>query len=351
MIGGFKSTGGLTPIQETNLNSNTLARHTHSNSTILINTEASYTSAEKTKLGNLTDSFKGVYANASAISSAYASPSAGWSAWNTGTGTMYIVSSGSWINSGISSLGNMLQSVYDPQSISKDAFVLGNMTGSLSISKITNLSSASVDSSGNLILPANLTVSGIFNSPNGLLKSIITSGIYLASNVPSSTSNILYNNNGTLMFNGTALATGSSVSGTTNYLSKFTSSSSLGNSIIYETTSGYVGIGTTNPTAKLQINGPTKLGNGAPAIQMAYYTGTMGAVGTSITINHGLTQANILGVQTCVYASDGNLVQPSNNDSTWFEVYVTSSVITLYCGANASIIAGRTARILITYTA
>jgi hypothetical protein len=46
----------------------------------------------------------------------------------------------------------------------------------------------------------------------------------------------------------------SSISGTTNYIPKFTGSNSIGNSVIYESSSN-IGIGTTSPGAKLEIEG------------------------------------------------------------------------------------------------
>jgi hypothetical protein len=49
-------------------------------------------------------------------------------------------------------------------------------------------------------------------------------------------------------------------SGSTNYISKWTGSTSLGNSIIYDNGTN-VGIGTTNPNAKLEINGNMRLTN------------------------------------------------------------------------------------------
>ncbi|MBN2589669.1 MAG: hypothetical protein JXA96_07395 [Sedimentisphaerales bacterium] len=50
--------------------------------------------------------------------------------------------------------------------------------------------------------------------------------------------------------------------GTTNYLTKFTSSNSLGISSIYETSDGLIGFGTTSPAEKLQINGNIRLDSG-----------------------------------------------------------------------------------------
>ena len=49
-------------------------------------------------------------------------------------------------------------------------------------------------------------------------------------------------------------ASSSHISGTTNYIAKFTSSSAIGNSVIYES-SGNIGIGTTTLTARLTVNG------------------------------------------------------------------------------------------------
>lgn len=59
-----------------------------------------------------------------------------------------------------------------------------------------------------------------------------------------------------ILVNGSAIAAGANLSGsgTTNYLAKFTGSSVLGNSGIYENGSN-IGIGTTNPSYPLDVNG------------------------------------------------------------------------------------------------
>lgn len=54
----------------------------------------------------------------------------------------------------------------------------------------------------------------------------------------------------------TTYATASAISGTTNYLSKFTASGTIGNSAVYES-GGNVGIGTTNPLGNVHISGGT----------------------------------------------------------------------------------------------
>jgi hypothetical protein len=55
-------------------------------------------------------------------------------------------------------------------------------------------------------------------------------------------------------------STGTSGSGTTNYISKWGTSSSLTDSVIYED-SGYIGIGTIAPAEKLQVNGMIRITN------------------------------------------------------------------------------------------
>ena len=110
---------------------------------------------------------------------------------------------------------------------------------------------------------------------------------------------VLYNNSGTLTWNGAPLATGSSISGTTNYLPVFTGPSSLGDSTIYQT-GGNVGIGTTTLSAKLTVAGTIKANNivgtntGDVSITGENYLSLVGQTLTANAINLGGT--NVSGI-------------------------------------------------------
>lgn len=98
-----------------------------------------------------------------------------------------------------------------------------------------------------------------------------THGIAMASGVPSSTSFVLYNNSGTLTWNGTPLAAGSSVSGTLNAIPRFTASTSIGDSIMAQD-AGATTItvtGTFNATTAIQLNG-TSINTGGTLTNVAY---------------------------------------------------------------------------------
>lgn len=90
--------------------------------------DENYTTSEKIKLGNLTDNFKGFFANATARNAANASPAAGNYCLQEDTNSIWYYSSGGqWVNTGSTSIGNMLKSVYDPTAKNADAFLMSNM--------------------------------------------------------------------------------------------------------------------------------------------------------------------------------------------------------------------------------
>ena len=120
-------------------------------------------------------------------------------------------------------------------------------------------------------------------------------GIHINDAVPSSTNMALYNESGTLKWNGTALATGASVSGTQNYLSRFTSSSSLGDSALYQNGSN-IGIGSTAPQSVLDVNGTVRatafIGDGSGLTGLQANSGWI-RTGTNVYVTTGTDNVGI----------------------------------------------------------
>jgi len=113
---------------------------------------------------------------------------------------------------------------------------------------------------GKITLSAGIAISG---------GTLTDAGIVIPSIVPASTSNCLYNNSGTLTWNGAPLATGSSVSGTTGTICKFTASNAVGDSIITESGAVITVTGTLNATAAIQLNG-ANINTGGTLTNVAY---------------------------------------------------------------------------------
>jgi hypothetical protein len=95
---------------------------------------------------------------------------------------------------------------------------------------------------------------------------------------------------------------------------------------------GNVGIGTTTPTTKLEVNGATKQGTDAPAIKMKKLTGTTGTTqGEQTSIAHGVNSAKILAVNVLVqYSKIVGYDVPSSynaNPNFEFDYYVLTSDI------------------------
>lgn len=116
---------------------------------------------------------------------------------------------------------------------------------------------------------------------------------------------------------------------------------------------GEVGIGTSTPTAELEVNGFTKMGTTAPAVKMLKFTGTTAALqGNSTVILHGLTSSKILSVAVLVEYTAGSSVPPSYNASTGYEYdyFVSAAGITVWNKAgNSANILSKPFRILVTY--
>ncbi|MFA6375770.1 MAG: tail fiber domain-containing protein, partial [Candidatus Paceibacterota bacterium] len=139
---------------------------------------------------------------------------------------------------------------------------------------------------------------------------MLQGGIFLPSAVPVSVANSLYNDNGDLKWNGSAVGLSSSIAGTVGYLSKFATASTIGDSILFES-SGKIGIGTTNPLSKFDIRGGINAGaNGTEFVLTdvgIINAGTWN--GTAIDIAHGGTgtvTGSITGTGALAFSAGGS---------------------------------------------
>ncbi|MES2645764.1 MAG: hypothetical protein V4717_02725 [Bacteroidota bacterium] len=117
---------------------------------------------------------------------------------------------------------------------------------------------------------------------------------------------------------------------------------------------GKLGIGTTAPTATLEVNGFTKLGVEAPAIKYKKLIGTTAsAQGEVVGIAHGLDKSKILAVSILVFYGNNNMNMTGPNsigtgeNFHWFNV---DGNIIIYNWPNDSIdILSKQVKILIAY--
>jgi hypothetical protein len=119
---------------------------------------------------------------------------------------------------------------------------------------------------------------------------------------------------------------------------------------------GEVGIGTATPTALLDVNGYTKLGGSAPAIQMIKIGGTTASTqGSSVTIPIPaiVNMTKIVSISVLVnYGSPGDWIHPGFNTSAGFEYgWYTSgnNIVVTNKSSNSGSILSKAIQILITY--
>jgi hypothetical protein len=115
---------------------------------------------------------------------------------------------------------------------------------------------------------------------------------------------------------------------------------------------GNVGIGTNNPTTKLEINGYTKLGSDAPAIRVIKLTGTTSNVQNgTVTIPHGLNPAKILSATVLVEYFTNSFVPASYSRTGYeFDFYISGANIYIWnSAANSGSILSKPIKIMITY--
>jgi hypothetical protein len=117
--------------------------------------------------------------------------------------------------------------------------------------------------------------------------------------------------------------------------------------------SGNVGLGVTDATAKLEVNGFSKLGSAAPAIKMLKLTGTTAATqGGFVYVPHGLISSKILAVNILVETPIGSFVSANNSFGSGFnfDFDISAANISVVNKASDSInILSRPMKILITY--
>lgn len=116
-----------------------------------------------------------------------------------------------------------------------------------------------------------------------------------------------------------------------------------------------VGIGTTTPTAKLEVNGFTKLGTDAPAIKVKKIIGfTNPAEGQWFVVAHGLNSSKILSITALVEFSPGSFIPASYTGGIGyqFDFYVDGTqdaIFVINKLGNSSQILSKPFKIMITY--
>jgi hypothetical protein len=98
------------------------------------------------------------------------------------------------------------------------------------------------------------------------------------------------------------------------------------------TNAGFVGIGTSYPITKLEVNGFTKLGSevDVPAIKIKKIPGNFNTNGC-VNFTHNLVQSKILSVEVLVTAVTGNYVHAAYPTPYNFNYYVSPTEIVV-CG-------------------
>ena len=122
-------------------------------------------------------------------------------------------------------------------------------------------------------------------------------------------------------------------SGTTNYIPKFTSASTIGNSLIYDNGTN-VGIGTTSPAYKLDVNGTGRFSNGTgDAIIIGNLTGNyikLGGIASSNTYLYSFESNFNIGNTYSegslnLYAGNANRVTIASTGAATFSSSVTAT--------------------------
>jgi hypothetical protein len=193
---------------------------------------------------------------------------------------------------------------------------------------------------------------GSTTGTGGLTAGVIDTGpVTINSTVPGVTTFKLYNNAGSLFWNGAALAAGSSVSGTTGQISKFTSSSSLGNSIMAEsagviavagsaTVSGTLGVTGTSTVGAVNASGAVGLTAGLNAVYGATVTNTTNgtSAAAALTLTCSTTASQVSTYPPAYTPNGGNLAASTQlwGDGTAGLVFVAANAAGMHRWYNVS---------------
>ena len=101
--------------------------------------------------------------------------------------------------------------------------------------------------------------------------------------------------------------------GTTNYLPKFTGTSTIGNSLVYDDGTN-VGIGTTSPNAKLEVTSRIAATNGGGASRVALNIESNGS-GTSYSAINSYNYGTVAGRPLAINESGGNVMINTTTDA------------------------------------
>ena len=154
--------------------------------------EENYTTAEKNKLANLTDNFKGGYVDSADRDGSLVNPEDNWYILQHDTDTIWYYKNSAWVNTGNKSTGDMLKAIYDPTGKNADSFLMSNMVETLDAKIMTSAERTKLDSieegaqvntvfkvnnkTGNVMLDKNdIGLNRVDNTPDNE-KSVATAG-------------------------------------------------------------------------------------------------------------------------------------------------------------------------------
>ena len=192
-----------------------------------------------------------------------------------------------------------------------------------------NSQSITLDTSGNITLKGGITAVG-YNSSNWdtAYTNRITSLTSIGTSGPATLIDHVLN------IPNYGAAGGITGSGTTNYITKFTSTTSLGNSILFDNGTN-VGIGTASPTYKLDVSGSIRATSNITISTGGTGTNTFNASTNYLFAN----QNNVYGIVDLQNAAGQNMFlkvtgTPTVGGSTQFDYFLLSGTTTISSGTS-----------------